>query len=94
MSDVDSIPGCHILFIGKVSEDDLSDILAFTEHRPIVTISDTEGFAEEGVLINLYRDGNRLGFEINESAVRESGLAMSYSLLNLARIVDPAGAER
>jgi hypothetical protein len=62
-------------------------ILSCTGNKPILTVSDTKGFAEKGVLINFYMMGDKIKFEINEKAVHESGLVMSYRLLNLARIV-------
>ena len=86
----DEITDCHILFISSSNKEILSDILAITRDKPILTVSDTEGFAENGVLINFYLSGNRIKFEINEKAVHESGLVMSYRLLSLARIVEQA----
>ncbi len=85
---LDEITHCHILFISRSNKEILSEILARTKDKPILTVSDTEGFAENGVLINFYLSGNRIKFEINEKAVHDSGLAMSYRLLSLARIVE------
>jgi len=90
ISKLDEIEGCHLLFISKSEEKKLSKILSFTKDKPILTISDTKGFAEEGVLINLYLKEDKVQFEINESAVRESGLSMSYMLLKTGKIVNPA----
>ena len=47
--------------------------------------------AEKGVLFNFYTASNQIKFEINEKAVRGSGLSINYLLLNVARIVEPAG---
>jgi len=82
----DEIADCHILFISNSTEKVLPEILSRTRNKPILTVSDTEGFAQKKVLINFY---DEVKFEINEKAVHESGLAMSYRLLNRARIVDP-----
>lgn len=86
----DDITDCHILFISSTNKEILSEILERTRDKPILTVSDTEGFAENGVLINFYLSGNRIKFEINEKAVHESGLIVSYRLLSLARIVEQA----
>ena len=88
------IPECHILFISGSYKERLKEILACTRNRPILTVGDTEGFAEEGVLINFYLVGSKIKFEINEKAVQESGLVMSYRLLSLARIVDQKRTEQ
>lgn len=84
----DGITDCHILFISSSNRDILPEILSRTRDKPILTVGDTEGFAEDGVLINFYLAEDRIKFEINENAVHESGLVMSYRLMNLARIVN------
>jgi hypothetical protein len=88
ISTPDGIPDCHILFISSSNREILPEILSRTRNKPILTVSDTKGFAENGVLINFYLAGDKIKFEINEKAVHESGLVMSYRLLNLARIVN------
>ena len=89
LTDLDEISKCNLLFIAHSAADRLSGIVAQTRHKPILTVSDTEGFAVRGVLINLYRHEGKVKFEINERAVHDSGLTFSYLLLNLARIVNP-----
>lgn len=88
ISTPDEIDGCHILFISSSSKEILPEILSRTKNEPILTVGDTDGFAENGVLINFYLIGGKIKFEINEKAVHKSGLIMSYRLLNLARIVN------
>jgi hypothetical protein len=78
-----------MLFIASSAAEILSEILSNTRDKPILTVSDTNGFAAKGVLINFFLAGDKIKFEINEKAVHESGLVMSYRLLNLARIVNP-----
>jgi hypothetical protein len=89
ISTPDEIADCHILFISSTNKDILPEILARTSNKSILTVSDTESFAQKKVLINFYLSGDKIKFEINEKAVHESGLVMSYRLLNLARIVNP-----
>jgi hypothetical protein len=55
----------------------------------VLTVGDTEGFAERGGIINLVKDGNRLSFEINPEAAQRAGLVMSSKLLFLGKIVKP-----
>jgi len=89
ISDINEIPGCNLLFISKSEKKALSKILSLTRERQILTIGDTKNFGERGVLINFYIVGNKIRFEINESEARNSGLFISYRLLNLAKIVNP-----
>ena len=88
VSNLNEISECHLLFIPKSKEKELSKILPLTKNKPILTIGDTKGFAERGVMINFYLSGNKIRFEINESAVRESGLSMSFLLLKIAKTVN------
>lgn len=81
------VEGCHVLFLPAAQKDGLEKILVHTVARPILTVGDTEGFAERGVLVNFYTFENAVRFEINDSAARKSGLEISSRLLKLARIV-------
>ncbi len=84
---------CHLLFVCASKRHDLTQLLSLTEDKPILTVSDSKGFAEQGVLINFYMDKRRVRFAINESAVRKSGLIMNYRLLQSAKIVKPVRGE-
>ncbi len=86
-SDLKDISTCHLLFIARSKRRELPDILNITKDKPILTVSDTEGWAKKGVLINLFMAQNNVGFEINEDAVTESILSMRYQLKQWAKIV-------
>ena len=81
--------GCHVLFIAASEERRLPAILAEINDRPILSVSDTPGFAHRGVLINLYLENEYVRFEINLSGVAQSKLKFSSKLLRLARLVNP-----
>jgi len=83
------IQGSHILFIAESEKKSIDQIIAITKQQPILTIGETKGFAEKGVLINFFEKDNKLRFEINETAVLKSPLQMSFYLLNSAKIVQP-----
>lgn len=83
------IENVHILVIAETERKNLQNILALTKKLPVLTISEAPNFAEKGVLINFYEDRNKLRFEINETAVLQSPLQMSFYLLNSAKIVNP-----
>lgn len=87
VENLDQIRRCRTLIIGPSEADRLREILDSIGGRPILTISDSEGFGEQGVHINLYRFGKTLKFEINFPAVRKSGLIFSSKLYKLARII-------
>ncbi len=85
----ESISDCHLMFISESEEKRLSEILAHTKDRPVLTVGDTKGFAEKGVIVNFYLDEKKVRFEINENAARAAGLSISYKLLRLAKIISP-----
>lgn len=92
LDDLAQIDRCQVLFIASSERDRLPKILARTGSRPILTVSDSAGFAAAGVLINFYSATDTVRFEINEAAVEKSGLKVSARLLKLARLVDRGDA--
>ncbi len=87
VADLDHLPDCQVLFITSRPPADLGRVLERTGTRPILTVGDTAGFGEQGVLLNFYQEGQRVRFEVNEKAVRSSGLRVAARLYRLARLV-------
>ncbi len=86
----DQVPaGCSILFISASERTALPDILEKTRTTPVLTIGDSSGYAQSGVVLNFFTADNRLQFEINESAASRNGLEIRAKLFKLARIVEP-----
>ena len=81
------LPKCQILFIAKSEKDKLGDILKLTEDKPILTVGDTDGFAEDGVLMNFFTSGSYIRFEVNIDRAERSKLKFSSRLLKLAKLV-------
>ncbi|HEX4456687.1 MAG TPA: YfiR family protein, partial [Polyangia bacterium] len=82
------VSGCQVAFIAASERPRLKQLLARTTGHPILTVGDSDGFAHEGVLINLYLDeGNHVRFEICADGVKKSGLKLSAQLLRFARVV-------
>lgn len=82
------IEKCDLLFISASEADQLANILNKTWNKAILTISDTPGFGQKGVLINFYWDLEKIRFEINEKAVNDSGLYFGFRLLNAATLIN------
>ncbi|HWS15864.1 MAG TPA: YfiR family protein [Candidatus Methylomirabilis sp.] len=80
---------CRILFVTSSERPRLPEILSALRGRPVLTVGDTNGFAERGGIINLVKAGNRISFEINTDAAQRAGLTMSSKLLFLGKIVKP-----
>ncbi len=90
---VEDLTDCHLIFISESEEHRLDWILSQLYPRPVLTVSDLEGFARRGGVIAFYPEGKKVRFEINVNTAQRLGLKMSSQLLNLGRIVgtDSAG---
>ncbi len=87
---LEGLHSCHAVWVPRGSSARLKEILAMTRGRPILTLGDTKGFANDGVLINMTRTpAGRVAFEINLDEARKSGLRFSSKLLRLGQIVGP-----
>ncbi len=78
---------CQVLVINSSELSQLPDLLHKIRLIPLLTISDINGFAESGGVIELGREGNRIRMEINPAAARQNRIRISSQLLKLARIV-------
>ena len=84
----DGLDGCHILYVAVTDRAAVHGIMARTRGKPILSVADQPGFAEEGVLINLVVDEDgAVRFEINREVANASGLKISAKLMRLARLV-------
>ncbi|MCK5905932.1 MAG: YfiR family protein, partial [Gammaproteobacteria bacterium] len=68
-------------------------ILAVLRNRPILTISDIDGFSQKGGMITLININERIHFEINPVAFKRAGLKVSSKLIELARLVTEETSE-
>ena len=84
-----SLGGCHLLYIAASEAPRLVQILAAVSGKPVLTVGDSQGFAERGVLINLFEEAGYMRFDINMAAVHASPLKFSSQLLRLGRQVQP-----
>jgi hypothetical protein len=85
--DSNSLTSCDILFISASEKDRLPSIMATLKDLPILTVSEIEGFARRGGMINFITVEKKIRFEINPDAAKQVGIHISSQLLQLARIV-------
>jgi hypothetical protein len=78
---------CHILFIASSERARLKQILESMQGTIALTVGDTEGFAEQGGMINFLLDNDRVLFEVNRNAAERAGLKISSKLLSVAKAV-------
>lgn len=85
----DSLKSCNVIFIQKNQHKNVLKILEIIHQYPILTIAESAGSSEQGVVLNFYIENERLRFEINIEAVKKAGLTVDPRLLNLAKIIKP-----
>ncbi len=78
---------CAMLFIAAPAEKHLERIVALSRGTGMLTIGDTEGFAQRGAVLNFFPENGKIRFEINQQASRRAGVKISSQLLKLARIL-------
>jgi hypothetical protein len=84
---VDGLKNCQVIFVCLSEKNHLPAILSALDARPILTVSEIEGFDQLGGGINFYRDGGKVRFEVNPAAARRDGLKVSSQLLSLGKII-------
>jgi hypothetical protein len=89
ISNIEKLNDCNILFIPKIKISELRKITDYLKGRHILTVSDSEGFAEAGCFINLYEFENKLHFEINQKSLQDEGFIIDYRLLRVSKIINP-----
>jgi YfiR/HmsC-like len=78
---------CHLLFVSQPEAASLAKLLQALSLKPVVTVSDSPGFAAAGGGIEFILKEGKLSFIINNSAMKDRGIQASSSLLNLASSV-------
>ena len=76
-----------MLFVSSSEALHLSQIKESLKGKCVLTIGETEGFAQTGGVINFTLEENKVRFEINVDAAERSHLKISSKLLALAKVV-------
>ena len=77
---------CNILFISQSERDRAAQIVSSLKDRSVLTVSDIEGFADQGGMIELFTEKNKIHVRINLAAVKAANLKVSSKLLRVAEV--------
>jgi hypothetical protein len=88
ISNIDQMENCHILFISRSEKIRLPEILRAAKKRPVLTVSDLDGFCKAGGMINFINLENKVRFDINLKAAQLGGLKIRTQLLRLAHDIE------
>ncbi len=78
---------CQLVFISASEKSRLSEIRATLRSRPILTVGDTAGFEDAGVIVNLLVGDEDLRLHIDLGAANTAGLKIDSQLLGVAASV-------
>ena len=78
------LPSCQIVFISRSAIENLGEILDLLSNRPVLTIADTPGSGQQGVMLTMALKDGKVTFEANLASVKRNGLRLSSQLLRFA----------
>lgn len=82
LKNLSSIPSCHVMiFTGSTQ---METILNIVRARPILLVTNTEGFLEKGSDLNFIKKGDKLSYQINISALQEKKIKVTSSFSAMA----------
>jgi len=88
----DEAHSCHLVFLTSSFNRRLTRYLAAVHALDVLTVGEPPGFLDQGGMIELFLEDNRIRFDINEQALRDAHLRASSRLLRLARRVETGRA--
>jgi hypothetical protein len=86
--------GCHALYLDDSLRGQVDEVLGRLAGAPVLTITDGDGLADRGMMIEIHKREARLGFEVNLKVARRANLAFSARMLKLASYVAGGDAGR
>lgn len=87
LKNVNKISDCNLLFIARSHQKYEKQLLAKSANKEIVTIGETDSFISNGGIINFYREGSKVRFEVSKKALDFSKVSFSSKLLKIARVI-------
>jgi len=82
-------PQCHVVFVSSENSLLISDWRKYAR-KGVLTVSDSDNFALQGGMINLFMRDQRVSFRMNIAAAAQADLHISSLVLKLAEIVQSA----
>ncbi len=84
-ADIDGpLAGCHLVFIPASANDAIPNVIAQLAGRPVLTVADSQGAAQRGVMLNMTVAQDKIVFEANTRAARSARIGLNSKLLRLA----------
>lgn len=79
-----TLGSCQIVFISRSGAGDVPGTLRRLQDTPVLTIAESAGAAQHGVMLNMTVTGHKISFSANLKTSQQAGLNFSSKLLKLA----------
>jgi YfiR/HmsC-like len=83
----DDLTTCHVAFVTAAENKRAAGIVARLKGASVLTVGESNGFADHGGVINFILEENKVHFEINVDVAKQTRLTISSKLLALGRIL-------
>lgn len=80
----DEIENSHLVFLGITDLPDLAKALKKLKALPVLTVTNSSGFARYGVMIELLNKSDKVEFAINKMTARDARIEISDKLIKKA----------
>ena len=84
LQDINNLKNNSVLFITGADADRLPAILKYASGKNVLTVGNTEKYAEKGVCINFFLSEDKIKFEINLKSIEKAGIIPNTRLLSIA----------
>lgn len=91
LSEIAQTEHCRVVIIHRSQAQQLEQLLQFLHGKNVLTISDIVQFAEQGGMVELARQDEKISLRINKHALNSTKLTLDPRMLNLAKIVPGKG---
>jgi len=88
ISSLSKLKSCQILYIDQQQKVDVVEILAAIADASVLTVSDIDGFAEQGGGVEFSAKAGRIKLLINILSIKKSRLNISSKLLRIAELIN------
>jgi hypothetical protein len=83
----EALKQCQIVFISASEVDNIALLADAGRQAGVMTVSDMQGAARKGIMLELNVEDKRIAFEFNAEAARAASITLSSKVLRLARAV-------
>lgn len=86
-SSTDDLSSYHLVYISDAYSSHIEDVKTSASSSKTVIVSERSNLIDKGAGISFFIQGNKMLFKLNKSFFDQTGLSVSSSLLNVARII-------